>query len=142
MIVFAGGAIVERIAGAAAQAYPEECCGLLIGHRVGGDLHITHVAASPNVAPAERTRRFEVDPALRLSLMRRLRGSDEEIVGHYHSHPNGLVQPSEHDAAMAFEPDLVWIVVAVERGVAGTPGAFLYDAEAGRFRSLPLVVGA
>lgn len=139
MIVVAGGALINQITAAAAHAYPEECCGLLVGQRGGEAVHITQVVESPNIA-TNRWRRFEVDPALRLAMMRRLRGTAEEIVGHYHSHPDGPPQPSGHDAAMAFETQLIWLVVAVVRGVAGRPGAFLYDRNAGCFRNLALQV--
>lgn len=139
MIVVAGGALIDQITAAAAHAYPEECCGLLVGQRRDEAVRITEVVESPNIA-TERHRRFEVDPALRLAVMRQLRGSAQAIVGHYHSHPDGPSRPSEHDAAMAFEADMIWLVVAVARGVAGRPGAFLYDPNAGRFRSVALQV--
>lgn len=139
MIVIAGGALIDQIAAVAARAYPEECCGLLVGQRRDAAVRIAEAVASPNIA-TERRRRFEVDPALRLAVMRRLRGTADEIVGHYHSHPDGPPLPSEHDAAMAFEAGMIWLVVAVAQGVAGHPGAFLYDPDAGRFRNLPLQV--
>ena len=77
------------------------------------------VAESDNVAPSQRTRRFEVDPALRFSLMRRLRGSRDNIVGHYHSHPEASAAPSAYDASVVFEPDLIWVIVAVAAGRSG-----------------------
>ena len=137
MIVFAGGCL-EHIARAAERAYPEECCGLLIGRRdADGVLRITEVAESANVAAAQRTRRFEVDPALRLSLMRRLRGTDNDIVGHYHSHPGGAAEPSAHDAAMMFEPELIWLIVAVAAGRAGETRCWRWDPAAAGFRHAP-----
>ncbi|MFO1120311.1 MAG: M67 family metallopeptidase [Rhodospirillales bacterium] len=140
MIVVAGSALIDEITAAAAHAYPEECCGLLVGRRGGAAVRITEAVASPNIA-ADRCRRFEVDPALRLAVMRRLRGTTEEIVGHYHSHPDGPPRPSGNDAAMAFETQLIWLVVAVVQGVAGRPGAFLYDPATGCFRRLALKPG-
>jgi proteasome lid subunit RPN8/RPN11 len=132
------GGCISRIVAAAQQAYPEECCGLLIGRRMtADDLRVTAVAESTNVAPALRNRRFEVDPALRLALMRALRGSDETIVGHYHSHPDGRAEPSAHDAAMAFEPDLLWLIVAAAAGGIGDVRCWSWDGEDGRFRRVP-----
>ncbi len=141
MIVIAGSGIISGIAAAAERAYPEECCGLLIGRRSARAVHVDEAAESANVA-GDRRRRFEVDPALRLTLMRRLRGGDSGIVGHYHSHPDGPDEPSAHDAAMAFEPELIWLLVAVRCGEAAAPGAFLFDAGAGLFRRLQLMTGA
>lgn len=130
-----------RIAKAAEGAYPEECCGLLIGRREGGGLiEITDVAESDNVAPPPRHNRFEVDPALRFALIRRLRGSPEEIVGHYHSHPDAPPFPSARDIDGAFEADLVWLIVAVAGGVPGWPAAFLPDPAARSFVPLSLTL--
>ncbi len=140
MIVVAGSRIVSGIAAAAERAYPEECCGLLIGRRTEEAVQIDDAAASANVA-SDRRRRFEIDPALRFVLMRKLRGGGRVIVGHYHSHPDGPAEPSAHDAAMAFEPELVWLLVAVQRGRAAAPGAFLFDAGAGGFHRLRLITG-
>lgn len=132
MIVF-DGSCLERIASAAERAYPEECCGLLIGRRENV-LRVTAVAESDNVAPSQRTRRFEVDPALRFSLMRRLRGSCDDIVGHYHSHPEASAAPSAYDASLVFEPDLIWVIVAVAAGQAGEIRCWRWDPAAARFR--------
>ena len=146
MIVFNQGCL-ERIAKAAERAYPEECCGLLIGRR-GTVVCVTGVAESDNVAPRQRSRRFEIDPALRFSLMRRLRGGcdeaggdeaggdelgGDEIIGHYHSHPEGSATPSAHDASRVFEPDLLWLIVAVAAGRAREMGCWRWDPLAARF---------
>ena len=135
-------ALLRRIEAAAHAAYPEECCGLLIGFRaLDGRVHVTQVAESANVAPPPRRDRFEVDPALRFSLMRRLRGAGEEIVGHYHSHPDGPARPSTHDAASAYEPELVWLIVAVAGDRSTATTGWLYDPAIAAFRSVLLTEG-
>lgn len=117
--------VLDEIAAAAEAAYPEECCGLLIGHvdNGGGDdagdrdrVHVTRPVASRNVTTEPRRDRFEVDPALRFAVMRELGEGPERIVGHYHSHPDHPAEPSARDAEMAFEPDLVWVIVALADG--------------------------
>ena len=135
-------ALLRRIEAAAQAAYPDECCGLLIGFREpAGRVRVTRVAESVNVAPPPRRRRFEVDPALRFSMMRRLRGSREEIVGHYHSHPDGLARPSGRDSAQAYEPELVWLIVAVAGDRSTATTAWLYDPAIAAFRSVLLAEG-
>lgn len=137
MIIFQGNAL-DQVARAAERAYPEECCGLLIGRwQSDGNLCVSSVVESVNVACEQRTRRFEVDPALRLSLMRRLRGGRDEIVGHYHSHPQGDAIPSAYDAGMVHEPELVWLIVAVHAGRAGETACWRWDRQDGRFRRCP-----
>ena len=110
---------MKCIADQAETAYPGEACGLLLGfHRADGDIEVTRVAESENKASPGRNDRFEVDPELRLNLMREARGTGRTIVGHYHSHPNGLARPSATDLAMAYEPGLVWLITAVVGGKA------------------------
>lgn len=108
---------IER---AAEDAYPEEACGLLVGRSTpGAGYRVSTVEASANVAEPPRTRRFEVDPKLRLRLERALRESPDSVIGVYHSHPDGSAQPSETDISMIFEPDMVWLITAVADGKAG-----------------------
>lgn len=132
-------ALIRRIGIVAEEAYPEECCGLLIGFREpDNQVRVTEIAGSSNVAPPPRRDRFEVDPALRFAVMRRLRDGRKQIVGHYHSHPDGLAEPSRHDAAMAYEPELLWLIVAVAAGAAGELEAFRYDPLIDQFRRVPI----
>jgi len=128
--------LADRIKAAAEDAWPQECCGLLAGRAEGGGrVSVTRIAESPNVAPADdggdsgTHDRFEVDPKLRFDLMRELEGGVESIIGHYHSHPDHPAEPSERDIDMAFEPDLVWLIVAVGDGRAGEMTAWRLDRE-------------
>lgn len=108
---------IER---AAEDAYPEEACGLLVGCSAPGEgYRVNAVEASANVAEPPRTRRFEVDPRLRLRLMRTLKDEPDDVIGVYHSHPDGSAAPSETDISMIFEPDMVWLITAVADGRAG-----------------------
>ncbi len=110
--------------------YPEEACGLLIGRREDDAVVVTRVAPSPNLSPAPRTS-FEIDARLRLDLMRALRSGPTAVVGLYHSHPDGDAVPSAADRARAWEPDLIWVIVALEQGrVAALAGHALDPAGA------------
>ncbi|MGE0669275.1 MAG: M67 family metallopeptidase [Sphingomonadales bacterium] len=131
--------LAGSIRGAAAAAYPNECCGLLIGHAEGAALVIDGIAESANLS-ARPHDSFEVDLRLRLKLQKELRGTGRDIVGHYHSHPDAPAAPSERDRAQAWEPDMVWLIVAVVRGKAGELGAFRLDEAAGRFQPVPVVM--
>jgi len=125
-------------------AWPQEGCGLLVGRRAGDVWHIGRAEASRNLA-AEPLRRFEVDPGLRFRLHRELRGGADAVIGHFHSHPSGRAEPSARDLAATHEPDLLWLIAAVDDGRLGAVRAFLPRlATAGRvegFRELPLQVG-
>ena len=110
---------VERqLLEAAAGAAPEECCGLLLG-RPG---QIEAAVPARNVA-ADRTRSFEIDPALLLRTHRDARGAGQQVIGHYHSHPNGSAEPSKRDAARAVENGQLWVIVAGNALTAWQAGA-------------------
>ena len=138
----------RQIIETAEAAYPEECCGLLLGRvHENGDIDVTRVAPSRNIASDDagaprRRDRFEVDPQLRFAVMREIEGTDLAIVGHYHSHPDHPPGPSAHDLASAFEPELVWLIVAVEKGRAGEITAHRLDEKAGQFQAIPLKTGS
>lgn len=135
---------LHQIVGAAEAAYPEEACGLLVGHEEAahGDrtVYIASVATSPNLAAGVRRERFEVDPALRLRLQRELRGGANRVIGLYHSHPDGVAQPSDRDLEAAWEPDLVWLVTSVTKGQAihTTAHILIHDGARVRFSEIPI----
>ena len=110
-------------------AYPKECCGLLIGREEGPDLLVTRVLPSMNQDPDGGARAFEVDPALILAWHKRLRGTPERIIGHYHSHPNEPARPSVTDLDRAWEPGMIWLILSVGRGKLTELGAFRYSEE-------------
>ena len=123
----------------AEDAYPDEACGLIVGKRlVRGRCVASRVVVSANLATGDARHRFEVDPALRLRLERELRGSGEAVIGHYHSHPDHPAAPSARDLAEAYEPELAWLIVAVEAGKARACGAFRLEREAKRAHALAL----
>lgn len=127
---------------AAAEAYPEECCGLLVGWTTSrGTIVIDEAIACANVAAVDRRRRFEVDPAARFRLLRALRPADRAMVGHYHSHPDAPAVPSAYDRAMAFEPHLVWLILTVTTDGAGAIAAFRAPMADGDFTPLALRIG-
>lgn len=130
---------LQAIEREAEAAYPEEACGLLVGcAEPSGACRVSAVEASANVAEPPRTRRFEVDPKLRLRLERELRESPDSIVGVYHSHPNGSAEPSKTDISMIFEPDMVWLITAVADGRAGATKAYRPTEDGAAFRPLGL----
>ncbi|MEG3618626.1 M67 family metallopeptidase [Magnetovibrio sp. PR-2] len=120
---------LDDIHAQAEAAYPFECCGLLAGRTDSrGEVTLTRVVPSPNTLHDETAGggmdRFEVDPQVRFDLMRALSGTEEEIIGHYHSHPDHPAEPSETDVNMAFEPEMIWLICAVSHGQAEVTQAF------------------
>jgi len=132
--------LLDQIRHAAEAAYPAECCGILVGSGCIGDgIAISRIVESANLAAEQRNDRFEVDPMVRFEVMRELEGTDEEIVGHYHSHPDHPAEPSATDLEMAFEPELAWIIASVTNGKVSDIRAHRLRPEADGFDSMTLV---
>ena len=89
----------------AAQAAPEEACGILIGaHGM-----IAGVQRADNVHASPRTH-FEIDPQTLIDCHRRARAGGPAIAGYYHSHPSGPPQPTATDQAMAAGDGAIWAI--------------------------------
>lgn len=122
----ADAAVIRK---AAAAAYPEECCGLLVGARTGDGVVVTRVVPAPNIAPKPAHDRFELDPAVHLKIQREARAAGQEVVGHYHSHPDGHAEPSAVDRASVYDHDLVWLIAAVDGRGRTDIAAFVPEGE-------------
>lgn len=116
--------VVDALKHCAAAAYPLECCGLLVGSREPGPAsgagvtRVSRILPTPNRSATPR-RAFEVDPAMHIALLRALREQTpnaapirEQVIGHFHSHPDAPAVPSARDVAQAMDPDAVWLIVA------------------------------
>lgn len=136
-------AMHEAICRSAEEAYPEECCGLLAGRHADDDISVTRAVSSRNVASGNHRDSFEVDPQVRFDLMRELDSDEtgEQIVGHFHSHPDHPAAPSDRDLAMAYEPDLVWLIVSVTKGRVIELRAHRPAPDASHFSEIPLHIG-
>ncbi|MSO89097.1 MAG: M67 family peptidase [Rhodospirillaceae bacterium] len=128
---------LKAVVDAAEDAYPVECCGLLVGRRgAGSTAEVTRLAPSPNLAASRE--RFEIDPGLFLRLHKELEGGGESIVGLYHSHPDYPSQPSPRDLDAAWDAELIWVIVSVRRGQAIHVTAHALDAGLSQFHEIPL----
>lgn len=99
----------DQIAREALAAHPSECCGLIEGTyniREGASA----LACHPTSNLATDTNSFEIDPARHIELLRTLRGTGREILGCYHSHPNGRAEPSSRDLARATDENFLWLI--------------------------------
>lgn len=104
-------ALRDQVWREARAAFPRECCGLIEGARTGGAVRATTLHPARNLA--EAADRFEIDPAAQFRLLRALRGTGREIVGCYHSHPDGRAEPSERDRENAGEEGFIWLLAAL-----------------------------
>lgn len=112
-------ALLERIEEDAVASIPNECCGLLIGRIEGHQGIVDRVEPAANVWAGDRRRRYQIDPQAVFQAFRNARNEGLQIVGFYHSHPDGRSTPSEHDREAAWQGKS-YVIVAIREGrVAG-----------------------
>ena len=98
---------MAAMTGAAQAAFPHEACGLLLG--TGATVETALPAANVAADPAHH---FEIDPAALIGAHRAARAGGPQVLGCFHSHPNGLARPSTTDAASAARDGKVWAIAA------------------------------
>lgn len=100
----------------AEAAYPNECCGVLIGVESGSDVRVRRAVPTVN-GSSNRVDRYEIPPEELLKAIDSARARRESIVGYYHSHPDRPARPSCVDRRDAW-PGVSYVIVSVEDGVA------------------------
>lgn len=149
-------AVREAIDRHAREGVPHEICGVLTGTRNaesdGADtsdatdaMDATDATDDPdrvtghrpvdNVADSPRTR-YELAPEATLATIEDVEAAGDDVVGFYHSHPVGPLEPSATDERRATWPGYVYAIVVPGEGV----GAWRWTGE--RFVVLDLEVEA
>jgi proteasome lid subunit RPN8/RPN11 len=129
--------VLSAIQQAAALAYPEECCGVLLGTLAGESVNVIRAIATKNSAETDRRHRYTIDPMEILHADHTARGSNLDIIGVYHSHPDHEAVPSAEDAARAWEY-LVYLIVPVKAGTPSTARAWQFQD--GKFRESQVAI--
>lgn len=112
-------ATLDSIVEHARAEAPRECCGLLVGKEGA----VERAVATRNDSEAPLTR-YRVDPADHFAVIRALRGSEQAVVGAYHSHPATEAAPSPTDTAEAWPAPFVYVIVSLKDEVRPDVRAF------------------
>jgi proteasome lid subunit RPN8/RPN11 len=125
----------EQIRREGSAAYPDECCGVMIGKDVDGRRIVERLLALSNsFEPGERFHRFRLDP---LELARAEKDAGEKgqlVLGFYHSHPDHPARPSEYDRVHAW-PFYSYVIIAIEKGRPADLTSWLLDEKTEQFVS-------
>jgi proteasome lid subunit RPN8/RPN11 len=103
--------VADAIRAHAQAAYPNECCGALIG----SGSSVLEAFALDNKTTSGARRRFLVESADYRYAEARARAAGGELLGFYHSHPDHPARPSQFDLDHAW-PNLSYVIVAVDGG--------------------------
>jgi len=106
-----GSGVARAIREHARQAYPDECCGALMGSRGIASA----VLPLPNVTKDGPRRRFLVQASDYRAAEARAQELRAELVGFYHSHPDHPARPSRYDLEHAW-PVFAYVIVSVRQG--------------------------
>ncbi len=107
--------VVSAIRAHGVAAYPQECCGALIGSEEASGHTVREAWPLDNVATIARERRFTISPEDYRRAEARAAELGSTLLGFYHSHPDAPARPSGEDLAQAW-PNLDYIIISVQRG--------------------------
>lgn len=110
MIKFNRG-VYDEIIEHARRGVPFEVCGVLGGSR-GAPSVVEEAYPVENVSDSPRTN-YYMDPEDQLRAIDRVEEDGWEVVGFYHSHPEGPDHPSETDAKRATWPKHSYVIVSL-----------------------------
>jgi len=108
------GSVRESILDHARGGDPEEVVGVLAGED-GDPATVERAYRARNAAETPETR-YEIAPAEELELLEAIDGAGLDVVGFYHSHPRGPLEPSGTDARLAAWPGCSYVIVSLADG--------------------------
>lgn len=110
MITF-DGEVYDDVLEHARRGKPYEVCGVLGGERVR-ESRVRMAVRVENVSDTPRTN-YLMEPESQLEAIDEVEDAGLDVVGFYHSHPEGPDRPSETDAARANWPDHSYVIVSL-----------------------------
>jgi proteasome lid subunit RPN8/RPN11 len=126
----------DELVAHARDGAPAEVVGVLAGERGADRSVVARALRATNAADAPRTR-YEIAADEELTLLERVDDAGSDVVGFYHSHPQGPLSPSAVDARRAAWPGYSYLVVSLA-DAAPTVGSWRWTGEA--FREEPVAV--
>ena len=99
-------AAVQAIRAHEEFSLPQECCGLLAG--ITDIVRFVYPLTNANPSPTS----FTIEPGEHFHSWRHATANGWDLIGAFHSHPNGPSHPSKTDLALANEPDWVYLIIA------------------------------
>ena len=122
--------LVDQMRAHCRAAAPSEGCGLLLGEVREGKRRVRRVHGARNAHGARPNERYLVHPEDFVAADATASAEGIEILGVFHSHPDGAAEPSPEDLAQA-QPG--WSYVIVSLGASAAERSFVLAAvESGR----------
>jgi proteasome lid subunit RPN8/RPN11 len=126
-------ALRRQIEAEGVAAFPNECCGILIGRDVEGRRIIERLEPGRNVFEAdERYHRFSIDPRAQMKAERDAEKEGKAVLGFYHSHPDHPARPSEYDREHGW-PFYSYVIVSILAGKPADLTSWVLSAQTNQF---------
>lgn len=106
---------------------PQEACGLLWGYRHENSFQVVDVRPVENVFKSPT--RFRMNPKQQIQIFREMEDLNLQLVGIYHSHPNGPGHPSATDIDEAYYPESVYIILSPDSGAWRASGFLIREQQ-------------
>ena len=123
----------------AMQTYPEECCGMMLGHETAATLQVCEVLELRNTKDEDRARRYLITPEDYKHAEEHATKEGLQVLGLYHSHPDHPAQPSQFDLDHAL-PWWSYVIVSVENGLPAAVRSWLLRDDHSAFDEETLAV--
>ena len=148
--------ILTEIVRQAAAGYPEEICGIIIGHPEAPETYrvrqVTNIAnrepqEDPGGVPRDARTAYKMDPLEQLRVLREVDQYGWEVVAFYHSHPDHDAYFSRMDCERAVGPDgepiwpgAAYLVVSVMGGRARGAASYHWNERERGFVETPVAL--
>jgi proteasome lid subunit RPN8/RPN11 len=130
-----------RIRAHAAETYPHECCGALLGRESRESREVTGVLPLANRRADSPRNRYTISAGDVRAAEAAAASRGLELLGWYHSHPDDLARPSEFDREHAW-PWFSYVIVSVAARVPGAITAWRLAEDRSRFVPEELEIAA
>jgi proteasome lid subunit RPN8/RPN11 len=135
--------ILDSIRAHGEEAYPNECCGVLLADSTQKGRRFVAAVRAGNARTDSAHNRYSIAPVELVKIEREARRQGLEIAGFYHSHPDHSAQWSTTDFAEAHWLGCSYVITAIVQGKATITNSFLLagrNEEEKRFEPETVVV--
>lgn len=130
--------VYDEIIAHSKEAYPHECCGVVVGGTLKGKrIFESHRAANTNTERAND--RYLIDPKELNFIDKVARTQGMDILGFYHSHPDHPDKPSATDREWG-QAGYSYIIVSVKKGTDVSARCWTFDEDSEPFNEEKLEI--
>jgi proteasome lid subunit RPN8/RPN11 len=122
------------------EAYPDECCGFLLGNVRNGSKDVLATMPAFNSQTAdEKYHRFLITSEAYLQCEKFAKERGLDIVGFYHSHPNAEARPSAYDVEHGW-PWYSYVIISVKNNKAADVTSWVLEDDRSQFKPENIII--